>query len=411
MEVNHHNTSVQDLYQEIEQLKEQNKKLLLFHSSKQEIQKSYDELLLKLNTDSEVYTHTILDNMGDSVFVKDNHSRLLLVNNAFCEMFEMSQDNIIGKTLAEDVSETERDKFLEVDKQVLLDGVENISEETITLKSGGHRMISTRKTRFINTSGKKFIIGAIRDITINKKAERALFESESQLRELNITKDKLFAIIAHDLRSPFNNILTLSGLIEDAIKENDISLLGEYVSLIKTTSKATLTLLENLLTWSNAQRDQDNLQKEKLNIQDLIEEVQEFIQHLAKTKNIAIKEPNLECIKIYSDAKMLKTILRNLLSNAVKFTKSGGDIGISVIKRSDNLEFVVSDSGIGMSAKVCEQLFEAGTTISSRGTANEIGSGFGLVLCKEFVEKLGGKIWVESEIGKGSDFKFTLPVC
>ncbi|WP_158974128.1 PAS domain-containing sensor histidine kinase [Cellulophaga sp. L1A9] len=411
MEVNRHNTSVQDLYQEIEQLKEQNKKLLLFHSSKQEIQKSYDELLLKLNTESEAYTHTILDNMGDSVFVKDNHSRLLLVNNAFCEMFEMSRDDVLGKTLAEDVAECERDQFLKIDKQVLLDGIENISEESITLESGNQRLISTRKSRFINASGEKFIIGAIRDITINKKAEKALIESESQLRELNITKDKLFAIIGHDLRSPFNNILTLSGLIEDAIKEEDVSSLSEYVSLIKTTSNSTLSLLENLLTWSNSQKEHVNSQKEKLNIQNLIEEVQEFIKQLAKTKDIAIKEPVLEGLEIYSDEKMLKTILRNLLSNAVKFTRSGGDIGVSVVKKQDTLEFIVSDTGVGMSAKVCERLFEVGTNVSSRGTANEMGSGFGLVLCKEFVEKLGGQIWVESQEGKGSDFKFTLPMC
>jgi two-component system sensor histidine kinase/response regulator len=411
MEVNRHNPSVQDLYQEIEQLKEQNRKLLLVHSSTQEIQKSYDELLLKKGGERVAYTHTILDKMGDSVFVKDDQSRLLLVNNAFCAMFGMASEEIIGKTLAENVSEEEKEIFLRIDKQVLSDGIENINEETLTLNNGEQKIISTRKSRFIDALGKKYIIGAIRDITINKKAERALFESESQLRELNVTKDKLFAIIGHDLRSPFNNILTLSNLIEDAVKKNESSVLHEYVNLIKTTSKSTLTLLENLLTWSNLQKDQINSQNQKLNISILVEEVQEFIKHLAKTKNIIIKKPTLEQIEIFSDEKMLKTILRNLLSNAVKFTKSGGNIKVSVFKKIDNLEFIVSDTGVGMSTKVCEKLFDVKTNTSSRGTANEAGSGFGLVLCKEFVEKLGGKIWVESEEGKGSDFKFTLPIC
>ncbi|QXP53969.1 PAS domain-containing sensor histidine kinase [Cellulophaga sp. HaHa_2_95] len=410
MEVNHHNKSVQDLHQEIEQLREQNKKLLLFHSSKQEIQRSYDELLLKLNAESETYTHTILDNMGDSVFVKDDKSRLLLVNNAFCEMFGMSRNDVIGKTLAEDVAVDEKESFLQIDKVVLESGVENINEETLTLKGGEQLVISTRKSRFIDASGEKYIIGAIRDITTSKNAEKALLRSESELRELNITKDKLFAIIGHDLRSPFNNILTLSNLIEDAIEDNKISLLEEYVSLIKTTSNSTLGLLENLLTWFNSQKEKVNLEREKLDIKCLIEEVQEFIEHLAKIKNISVQEPILDAMEVYSDEKMLKTILRNLLSNAVKFTKSGGRIHVSVTKQMETLEFKVSDTGVGMSENKCKVLFASDTNKSSRGTANEMGSGFGLVLCKEFVEKLGGKIWVESEMGKGSDFKFTLPL-
>ncbi|AIZ40185.1 PAS domain-containing sensor histidine kinase [Cellulophaga baltica] len=410
MEVNHHNRSVQDLHQEIAQLREQNKKLLLFHSSKQEIQRSYDELLLKLNAESETYTHTILDNMGDSVFVKDVKSRLLLVNNAFCEMFGMSRKDIIGKTLAEDVAEQEKEAFLKIDSEVLKSGIENINEETLTINGGEQRVISTRKSRFIDASGEKYIIGAIRDITVNKNAEKALLRSESELRELNITKDKLFSIIGHDLRSPFNNILTLSNLMEDAIEEGEVSLLAEYVGLIKTTSTSTLSLLENLLTWSKSQKDKANLQKDKLNIKDLLEEVQEFIQHMATTKNIIIKEPFLDTVEVFSDEKMLKTILRNLLSNAVKFTKSGGSIHVSVTKNESVLEFKVSDTGIGMCEKTTKKLFDAETNKSCRGTANEMGSGFGLVLCKEFVEKLGGKIWVESEMGKGSDFKFSLPL-
>ncbi|MFI8605626.1 ATP-binding protein [Cellulophaga baltica] len=410
MEVNHHNRSVQDLHQEIAQLREQNKKLLLFHSSKQEIQRSYDELLLKLNAESETYTHTILDNMGDSVFVKDDKSRLLLVNNAFCEMFGMSRNDVIGKTLAEDVAADEKESFLQIDKVVLESGVENINEETLTLKGGEQLVISTRKSRFIDASGEKYIIGAIRDITTSKNAEKALLRSESELRELNITKDKLFAIIGHDLRSPFNNILTLSNLIDDAIEDNNMSLLEEYVSLIKTTSNSTLGLLENLLTWFNSQKEKVNLEREKLDIKCLIEEVQEFIEHLAKIKNISVQEPILDAMEVYSDEKMLKTILRNLLSNAVKFTKSGGRIHVSVTKQTETLEFKVSDTGVGMSENKCKVLFASDTNKSSRGTANEMGSGFGLVLCKEFVEKLGGKIWVESEMGKGSDFKFTLPL-
>ena len=368
------------------------------------------EFLLKKGEESEIYTRTILDNMGDAIFVKDEHSKLILVNDSFCELFGLSREEIIGRTLAEQVSDEERELFLQIDRQVLADGIENINEETLTLRGGEQQIISTRKSRFVDANNEKYIIGAIRDITASKKAERALQESEKQLRELNATKDKLFSIIGHDLRSPFNNILSLTELLRNSENNSNPETLELYLSMINSTSKSTLKLLENLLEWSHSQTGQINLKSEKVNVMALIVEVQELAQNIAKTKNVILQEPNLQPIEIFSDAKVLKTILRNLLSNAIKFTKSGGKIAISVIEKNNDVEFVVSDTGVGMSNQVSQKLFNIATNMSLPGTANEQGSGFGLILCKEFVEKLGGKIWVESQLGKGSDFKFTVPI-
>ena len=368
------------------------------------------EFLLKRGDESEIYTRTILDSMGDAIFVKDEQSKLILVNDSFCELFGLSREEIIGKTLAEHVSDEERELFLQIDRQVLADGIENINEETLTLRGGEQQIISTRKSRFVDATNKKYIIGAIRDITASKKAERALQESEKQLRELNATKDKLFSIIGHDLRSPFNNILSLTEILSNDENNTNPETLELYLGMINSTSKSTLKLLENLLQWSHSQTGQINLKSEKVNVMALIVEVQELAQHIAKTKNVILQEPNLQPIELFSDAKVLKTILRNLLSNAIKFTKSGGKIAISVIEKNNDVEFVVSDTGVGMSNQVSQKLFNIATNMSLPGTANEQGSGFGLILCKEFVEKLGGKIWVESQLGKGSDFKFTVPI-
>ena len=348
--------------------------------------------------------------MGDAIFVKDDQSKLILVNNSFCDLFGLPRKDIIGKTLAEHVSDEERESFLKIDKEVIANGVENISEETLTLRGGEQQIISTRKSRFVDKSNNKYIIGAIRDITEGKRAENALLESEKQLRELNETKDKLFAIIGHDLRSPFNNILSLTELLRGDENNANSESLELYLNMIDSTSKSTLKLLENLLEWSRSQTGQTDFKFEKINVTTLILEVQDYAQNIAQTKNIIIKEPKLQAQEIFSDSKLLRTILRNLLSNAIKFTKSGGEIVISVFQKKNIIEFVVSDTGVGMSNQVREKLFNIATNISLPGTANEKGSGFGLVLCKEFVEKLGGKIWVESKLGKGSDFKFTLPI-
>lgn len=354
--------------------------------------------------------NAIINSMGDSIFVKDDQSRLLLVNDAFCEIFGLSRAEIIGKTLAEDVPLNERESFLKIDMQVLADGHENINEESLTVRGSETIFISTRKTRFINSNGEKFLVGVIRDITKRKKTEKALIESEAQFRELNATKDILFSILGHDLRGPIGNISVLSELLIEAVKDVDLVESEQYLGMINSTAKNTLILLDNLLNWAKSQTGQFNFKSDKINISSSIQEVLELSNANAKTKNISLNLVKLDEIEVNSDEEIFKTILRNLISNAIKFTKPGGNIDVLVISKQKQVEITISDNGIGINEETCKKLFSISSNISSLGTANEVGSGFGLFLCKEFVEKLGGRIWVESEEGKGSDFKFTLPL-
>lgn len=359
--------------------------------------------------ESEKYANTILNNMGDAVFVKDNGSRLLLVNDAFCNLFDLPRTKIIGKTLAENVSPDERESFLRIDKQVLLDGIDNINEEPLTVEGGQRKIISTRKSRFIDEEGKKFLVGVIRDITERKKAEEDLRASEIQLRELNATKDKLFSIIAHDLRSPFNNILVLSDILKAQLSKSEDSDTQVYLGLIHSTAKNTLVLLENLLDWAKSQSGQISFKNEKISISSVINEILDLSRSIAQTKGISIKTNAKEEVEVNSDKKILKTVIRNLISNAIKYSRPGDEITISTVEEEDLVKIIISDSGVGMDEKTLENLFSITNNTPLPGTLNEKGSGFGLVLCKEFIEKLGGKIWVESEKGKGSDFIFTIP--
>ena len=356
------------------------------------------------------YTQTVLNNMGDSVFVKDAESKMVLVNDAFCKMMGLPREEMLGKTLAEEVTPEERESFLRIDWQVLADGIENINEEEMTVRGGETHILSTRKSRFIDENGDKFLICVVRDITDQKKAEENLHESETQLKEVLATKDRLLSIIAHDLRSPFNNITLLSDLLGDSVKRNDVGQSEEYLELINKTTQNTLTLLDNLLNWSKSQTGQLDFKSEKVDVNKVVSQTLELSKAIARTKNIELNYVESDTIQVCSDHKIIKTIIRNLVSNSIKFTKPGGSINVLTTQNETHLEVTVSDNGVGMSPDICDKLFCVNTNMARVGTASEKGSGFGLVLCKEFVEKLGGEIWAESTLDKGSDFKFTIPL-
>lgn len=364
-----------------------------------------------IKSDKEVredYYNSILNNIGDPVFVKDDQSRLVIVNDAFSTIFSLSRENIIGKTLAEDVSKEEQEIFLKIDKQVLEDGIENINEETLTIRGGKTRTISTRKTRFIDSEGKKYLVGVIHDITERKKSEVSLKESEQQLKELNTTKDKLFSIIAHDLRTPFTNIIGLTGLLID--NSIDFEESEKYIKILNSSAKNTLILLDNLLNWAKSQTGQLIFKPEKIIISNVIQEIIALNKLHADTKSISVSYTSSNDLEVFADVNMLRTVLRNLFSNAIKFTNTGGHVNIKSILKNKHVEISISDNGIGMNEEKHKSLFEIISNTTTLGTANENGSGLGLVLCKEFVNKNGGTIWAESEEGKGSCFKFTLPL-
>lgn len=354
------------------------------------------------------YYNTILNSIGDPVFVKDNKSRLLIVNDAFCEIFNLSRDKIIGKTLVEDVLDVERKSFLKIDRQVLNNGIENINEESLTVRGGQTKIISTRKTRFIDSDGNKFVIGVIHDISERHKSENKLKEREKQLKDLNASKDKLFSIIAHDLRNPFNSILGFSELLKENLEKKEKSKV--YVNIINSSAKTTLILLNNLLNWAKSQTGQINYTNSKIILSSIIQEIIDVSNSQAKIKNITINKIKSDEIEVYANENMVKTILQNLISNAIKFTKSEGTINIAVISQQNQVEISISDNGVGINKDKLNLLFNVSSNPTSFGTEGEKGSGLGLVLCKEFVEILNGEIWVKSEVGKGSDFKFTLPL-
>jgi len=252
--------------------------------------------------------------------------------------------------------------------------------------------------------------GIAHDITERKKAEEEIIKANSELKRINSVKDKFFSIIAHDLKSPFQGLVGMTGMMAEDIYSFSQNELSEFSIKMHKSVKNLLKLLTNLLDWARMQQGTISYEPIDLILSKVIAQNINLINKSGEQKGIEIilDVPNNQ--KVYADVEMLNSILGNLLSNAVKFTLKGGKIKICS-KETENsmVEISVKDTGVGMSESLSEKLFKMDEQVGRKGTDGEESTGLGLLLCKEFVEKHGGKIWVETKENEGSTFYFTLP--
>jgi signal transduction histidine kinase len=253
------------------------------------------------------------------------------------------------------------------------------------------------------------MLGVVSEITERKTAEKAIRDNEERLKDLNATKDKFFSIIAHDLKTPFTSIIGFIELLIEKIQKKDNDEVEEYARIIQKSSWKAMELLTNLYEWSRLQTGKMEYKPVEIDLVETINEVIDHVNDSAWQKSIEISKDFPESLKIIADKPMISTVLRNLLSNSIKFTNTGGFINVSVVKRENELMVSVKDNGVGISEQALENLFRIDVSHSTSGTKGEEGTGLGLLLCKEFILKHNGNIWVESEIGRGSEFLFTLP--
>jgi signal transduction histidine kinase len=254
------------------------------------------------------------------------------------------------------------------------------------------------------------------EITERKQAEAELLaahnelqETNVQLQELNASKDKFFSIISHDLRSSFATLFGFTELITVNIDVYSKQKLKNLIDKLNVSAEKLYVLLENLLAWSRLQRGAMRCAPEFLDLFDIVDENIVMFMPKAEHKNITFKNLIQKNTLAYADYSMIDTIVRNLISNALKFTDMGGSITVSAVSQEQEVEVAVLDTGCGIDKDGIEKLFRIDTTYSNIGTAGEQGTGLGLILCKELVEQNDGRIWVESEFGKGSAFRFTIP--
>jgi len=285
----------------------------------------------------------------------------------------------------------------------------NIEYEIITL-SGNRKILEGRGRPVYDKDGKIIkIVGTVMDITEKKLAQIKLEQYLEELKEANATKDKFFSIIAHDLKNPFGALKNLTEILKDMYNEFSEEEKTEIISEMYKSAHKVYELLENLLTWSRSQRGKIEFQPEETNLKLIIYNSFELLKEAANKKNIKLTDATPDEFIINCDVNMITTVVRNLVSNAIKFTPEGGEIKIFTEENDQEVIVSVQDSGIGIAKEDIAKLFRIDVHHTTIGTSDERGTGLGLILCKEFIDKHNGRIWVESEPGRGATFKFALP--
>lgn len=234
--------------------------------------------------------------------------------------------------------------------------------------------------------------------------------SEATLQKLNATKDKFFSIIAHDLKSPFSAILGFNEELNNNYSDYDDNERKMMIKVVGEAAKSTFSLLENLLTWSRSQSGFIEINKEVHSLKQLVEDSISAYVGAAEIKKIQVHNSIDDNINILADKETIKIVISNLFSNAIKYSNAGGTITMACKQNDGTVEVCTQDTGIGMSEKIMDGLFQIEKNVQREGTADEQGTGLGLLLCQEFVNKNDGEIWVKSEVNKGSEFYFSLPL-
>ncbi len=355
------------------------------------------------------YFEKLFQSVPLGVVLLDSKDRIIEINRGFTELFNYDLSEVKGKRINDLIVPA----HLKKEGSSLTCDVargRTVSVETIRQTKEGRMMdVSIQGQPLGLEEGEFSVIGVYSDITKRKRAEAVLRESEQNLRELNTAKDKFFSIIAHDLRNPFNSLVGMSEILLENVRQKDLDGSGKYARHILQSSRTTYELLTDLLSWASLQTGKFKLKKSKFMLCEVFSRNISLLEESASEKSIEIKMECPEDIGVNADSTVISIVFRNLLSNAIKFTPKGGVIKVTASRLDGEVVVSVKDNGIGMGRGLTNQLFDLDKNTSRPGTEGEPGSGLGLKLCREFVEMHGGRIWAESEEGKGSEFSFSIP--
>ncbi len=375
-----------------------------------------------LNSAEEKY-QTLFMELKDVLYESTPEGKLIDINPSGIELFGYdSKDDIMKINIANDLyfDPSERDKLI---KQIEKDGFVKDYQIRIKGKLGNEIIVLETSFMLKNKEGKVLgYRGIIRDVTETKNQEKLLRQfneelaevnkqlklSEDELKKINEEKDKFFSIIAHDLKSPFNALLNLSEFLVEDLSELSMDEIRSFSKEINKSAHSVYNLLLNLLQWAQIKTGRISKTQEKIELFPLVNDTIMLLENLASKKSIKIQNNLTEQTSIVGDRTMIGSVFQNLISNAIKFTKRNGSIFVSNEVLDDKVIIHIKDTGVGISSENLKKLFKLDEHLTTSGTANESGTGLGLILCKELLEKNNGKIWAESTEDLGTTFSFSL---
>jgi len=396
--------------------KEQNEEVLAQNEEYEQINEELIQLNEELRASKEKTEiinkkfETLADYLpGFIAYVNANTMKYEFVNKQYQKSFGIPIDQIIGSHVKDIVGE-ENFKFALKYIDKVKAGQSIFYENVFTLVEGQKWIKVNYVPEFDKDGNVASIIVMTYDISEQKQAEAIINKKNIELQQINNDKDLFFSIIAHDLRGPFNSILGFLNLLSENINEYSTKEIENFIHVVYQSAIQTFNLLEDILMWAKTQLGKISFESQNLNFLEICEEINGNLKIIANSKNIKLNYSAHPHLIIWADKQMINIILRNLIANAIKFTPTNGNIDISAEIVNNMVVVTVSDNGVGIEPKVLDKLFNLAQIHTSPGTANEKGTGLGLILCKEFVEKHGGKIWVNSQFGQGSTFNFSLPL-
>lgn len=356
--------------------------------------------------ESEEKLRDIFNMMLDGVYKSTHQGRFIEVNPALVKMLGYnSKEELLNIDIKKELYFDEEDR----DSAVLEENLEEMAVFRLKKKDGSAIWVEDHGHLILDEDGNvAFHEGIMRDVTERVIAQNRLEEYARELRESNQIKDKFFSIVSHDLRSPFQGLLAASKILAseiDKLTKEEVTVLARELNL---SIRRQYEFLTDLLDWSKLQRKNSIINPETVFLRKELERVLEPLQLLASQKNIEIRNAVGSCTTVFADLNMLKLVLRNLVANGIKFTNPHGVVVVSAIEKGDLVDIAVSDNGIGIRKEKLGLIFNKDTLYTTEGTANETGTGLGLMLCKEIIEKHGSEIVVESEEAKGSKISFAL---
>jgi PAS domain S-box-containing protein len=393
--------------------------------------------------ESEARSRTIFDRAPTAMSILNPQGKLLSHNEQLCKLLGYTQDELMGLTFLDCVHPEFRDRSEEVFYALLSGAVDSMPLELQYLRKDGKPVWINLTSSVVRDSRKNplFVIRMLEDISERKQAEAnmahytklvaehrealerqsdlllqlngEMMQKQRELEEINRSKDKFFSIISHDLRSPFSSLLGISRLLAEGANDLTREEISELATAMNQQTNNVYEFMENLLKWAQAHTGRMQFKPTVLSLAEITGSVEMLMRETASAKGITLENTVTPEIAVFVDENMIRSVVQNLVSNALKFTPQGGKVLIHAAQHPTNgkmVEVSVTDTGVGMSKEDAQKLFRIDVVHTTKGTEDETGSGLGLILCKELVEKNKGKIRVESTLGVGTTFAFTLPL-